>query len=142
VVLREKPTPAIRDYFKKNDLSLLLACSPLIIVSALCATSTGVYRICDAAPPGPESRDITEIDPRARAFVTRARRLCNVFIFFLPSRISVSLGEWPEITSLLYEGHSIIKDTNCSGGKTIYLINLTFFFIFQHNLQQYTCPIF
>lgn len=37
----------------------------------------------------------------------------------------------------IYENHSIIKDINCFGVKTVYLINVTFFFTFQHNLQQH-----
>lgn len=65
VVLREKPTLAIRDYFKKNDSFLSFFCTRTI--PPPCTTSAGVYRIRDAAPPGPESRDIAEIDPRARA---------------------------------------------------------------------------
>lgn len=89
----------------QEERSFSFSLLPFHRFSSLCATS-GVYRIRDAAPPGPESRDIAEIDPRARARArvrNRARRLCNVFIFFLPLCISDNVSKQQiEITLQVY----------------------------------------
>lgn len=65
--------------------TILLFLSPAPVPFLLPVEQAGVYRIRDATPPGPGSRDIAEIDPWTRA---ERADFCNVFIFFLPSRIS------------------------------------------------------
>lgn len=113
-------------------LSLSRSLLPFRYLFALCNVGRRVShsRCCSFGAGKPRRR--RDWSPSA-CVCNRARRLCNVSIFFLPPCISDSLNERSEITLQVY--YTIENIT--SGYLTVWLGISTYQYIFPHSLSNF-----